>query len=187
MGRFFERLSLAVVALAAFAGVWLLNELATSGRRALPPGAPDWLRRALRVPAESEGPTDQPAPRLRHRLILANPHAPSEGRAGLVYVLDPEPGHETLAVYRADAEQGLTFVAARRITWDLQAWDFTSKGRGLSVAETQKIIEDERKRMGRFDPLVKAAEERRLLEEKRLRERNEEEARRLREREELIK
>ena len=187
MGRFFERLSLAVVALAAFAGVWLLNELATRERRALPPGAPEWLRSALRVPKESTDPASLPAPRPRYRLILASPNSPSANPPGMIYVLDPQPGRETLAVYRADPTNGLTLLAARRITWDLMAWDFTSRGQGLSVAEAEKIIEDERRRKTRFDPLVKAAEERRLLEEKRIRERNEEEARRLRERGELLK
>lgn len=102
-------------------------------------------------------------------------------------MLDPEPGHETLAVYRADPEEGLTFVAARRITWDLMAWDFSSQGRGLSVAEAQMLIKADRRKNARLDPLIQAAEERRLLEEKRIRERDAEEARRLREREELLK
>mgnify|MGYP001619340140 CR=1 FL=1 len=80
-------------------------------------------------------------------LILATPSSTSGDVGSLIYVLKTSPPEDaTLTVYRVNQGKELVLIASRRIVWDLKAYDFTSKGQGLSVAEAQKIIEDEEKK-----------------------------------------
>ena len=46
------------------------------------------------------------------------------------------------SVYKINQGKEIIFIAARRICFDLKAYDFTSKGNGLSVSEAEKIIKE---------------------------------------------
>lgn len=80
-------------------------------------------------------------------LVLATPSSTSGDVGSLIYILKTSPPEDaTLTVYRVNQGKELTLIASRRIVWDLKAYDFTSQGKGLSVAEAQKIIEEEEKK-----------------------------------------
>ncbi len=81
-------------------------------------------------------------------LILATPSSSSADVGSLVYVLKTSPPEDaTLTVYKVDQGKTLVLIASRRIVWDLKAYDFSSNGKGLSVQDAQKEIEEaERKR-----------------------------------------
>lgn len=76
-------------------------------------------------------------------LVLASPSSSASDLGSLVYVLKTSPPEDaTLAVYSVKGGRQIELVAARRIVWDLKAYDFTSSGKGLSVQEAEKIIKE---------------------------------------------
>ncbi|MCE9582864.1 MAG: hypothetical protein K8T20_10250 [Planctomycetes bacterium] len=81
-------------------------------------------------------------------LILATPSSSSADLGALIYILKTQPPEDaTLSVYKVEQGKTLTLIAVRRVVWDLKAYDFSSNGKGLSVEEAQKAIEEaERKR-----------------------------------------
>lgn len=80
-------------------------------------------------------------------LVLATPSSSAADLGALVYVLKTSPPEDaTLAVYKVEQSKNLVFIAARRVVWDLKAYDFTSGGKGLSVQEAQKAIEEDAKK-----------------------------------------
>ncbi|MEK7466789.1 MAG: hypothetical protein AAB074_05170 [Planctomycetota bacterium] len=122
---------------------------------------------------------DAPSVVLPGRLVLTT-------RAdGTIAILNTVPGEEAMALYEVDPVEGIRFVAGRRVTWDLHAYDFSANGKGISVADVQRAVEmAERRRQNKpFQDELRAAEARRRAEAERLQKLNEEEAARLRERE----
>jgi hypothetical protein len=83
-------------------------------------------------------------------LVLATPSSQSADLGSNVYILKTNPPEEaTLGVYKINQGKEIVFIAARRVCYDLKAYDYTTKGNGLSVAEAEKIIkeaEEERKK-----------------------------------------
>ena len=80
-------------------------------------------------------------------LILATPSSSSADLGALVYVMKTSPPEDaTLSVYKVEQGKNLTLIAVRRIVWDLKAYDYSSNGKGLSVEEAQKTIEEAEKK-----------------------------------------
>jgi hypothetical protein len=80
-------------------------------------------------------------------LILSTPSSSSADLGALIYVLKTSPPEDaTLSVYKVEQAKQLTLIAVRRIVWDLKAYDYSSNGKGLSVEEAQKTIEEAEKK-----------------------------------------
>ena len=80
-------------------------------------------------------------------LILATPSSSSADLGALVYILKTSPPEDaTLTVYKVDQGKELNLVAARRIVWDLKAWEYPPNGKGISVEDAKKAIEEAEKK-----------------------------------------
>jgi hypothetical protein len=80
-------------------------------------------------------------------LVLATPSSSAADLGALVYVLKTSPPEDaTLTVYKVEQGKQLVLIASRRIVWDLKAYDFSSNGKGLSVEDAQKAIEEAEKK-----------------------------------------
>jgi hypothetical protein len=76
-------------------------------------------------------------------LVLATPSSSAADLGSLIYVLKTSPPEDaTLTVYKVEQNKRLVLIASRRIVWDIKAFDFSSEGKGLSVDEAKKAIED---------------------------------------------
>jgi hypothetical protein len=85
-------------------------------------------------------------------LVLSTPSSTASDLGSMIYVLKTSPPEDaTLAVYRVNQGKEIILIAARRIVWDLKAYDFSSQGKGLSVREAQKIIEEEEEKRKKED------------------------------------
>lgn len=80
-------------------------------------------------------------------LILATPSSSSADVGSLIYILKTSPPEDaTLTVYKVEQGKQLILIAIRKIVWDLKGYDWNSNGKGLSVEDAKKAIEEEEKK-----------------------------------------